>query len=157
DLLHRHQGSQRDHLADAVADLELLQVLDLPAEIGIRLHVDLPGAAELVEIVYVQRTEVDLQGVEDLAHRNAHGLGRGAVDVEVEPGGIGAEAGERIAQTGRLCALDNDAIGNVLQRLAPEVGSVLDNNLETARGPQPVHGWPFENIDQPVADTVLQA
>ena len=36
-----------------VADLELLEVLDLLAEVGVGLHVDLPGAAEAVEVVDV--------------------------------------------------------------------------------------------------------
>ena len=39
---------------------------------GVGLHVDLPGAAEAVEVVDVERAEVDLQRVEDLAHRHAH-------------------------------------------------------------------------------------
>ena len=58
-----------------VADLELLEVLDLLAEVCVGLHVDLPGAAEAVEVVDVERAEVDLQRVEHLVHRHAHRLG----------------------------------------------------------------------------------
>ena len=40
------------------------QVVDLLAEIGVSLDVDLPGAAESVEVVDVQRAQVDLQRIE---------------------------------------------------------------------------------------------
>ena len=55
-----------------VADLELLEVLDLLAEVGVALDVDLPGPAEAVEVVDVERAEVDLERVEHLGHRDAH-------------------------------------------------------------------------------------
>ena len=62
-----------------VADLELLEVLDLLAEIGVGLDVDLPGAAEAVEVVDVERAEVDLQVLNTSLAEHAHGaqLGRG--------------------------------------------------------------------------------
>ena len=37
------------------------QVVDLLAEVGVALDVDLPGAAEAVEVVDVERAQVDLQ------------------------------------------------------------------------------------------------
>ena len=40
------------------------------AEAGVGLDVDLPGAAELVEVVDVERAHVDLQGVEDVVERS---------------------------------------------------------------------------------------
>ena len=70
------------------------QVADLLAEVGVALDVDLPGAAEPVEVVDVQRAQVDLQGVEQLGDRDAGQLGLVAVDVQVQPGRIGPEAGE---------------------------------------------------------------
>ena len=47
------------------------QVVDLLAEVGVALDVDLPGAAEPVEVVDVERAEVDLQRVEQLGDRDA--------------------------------------------------------------------------------------
>ena len=80
------------------SDLQLGQVVDLLAEIGLALHVDLPGSAEQVEVVDVQRAQVDLQRIEQLGDRDAQQPGLGAVDVEVEPGRVGPEAGEEPAQ-----------------------------------------------------------
>ena len=57
----------RHHAAGAVADLQLLDVLDLVAELGVGLDDHLPGAAEEVEVVDVQRAQVDLQGVVGVA------------------------------------------------------------------------------------------
>ncbi len=61
------------------------QVADLLAEVGVALDVDLPGAAEQVEVVDVERAQVDLQGVEQLGDRDARQLGLVAVDVQVQP------------------------------------------------------------------------
>ena len=40
--------------------------------VGVGLDVHLPGAAEAVEVVDVERAEVDLQRVEDVVERHAH-------------------------------------------------------------------------------------
>ena len=66
-VLDRGHGAQRNHLAVVVADLQPTDVLGLHAVGSIGLHVHLPGAAELVEIVDVQPAQLDLQGVEDIA------------------------------------------------------------------------------------------
>ena len=82
-----------------VAHLQPRQVVDLLAEVGVALDVDLPGAAEPVEVVDVQRAQVDLQRVEQLGDRDAHQLGLVAVDVQVQPGRVGPEAGEEALQS----------------------------------------------------------
>ena len=74
------------------------------AEPLVGLDVHLPGAAELVEVVDVVRAEVDLQRVEDVADLHAQGHALGAVDVEVQPGRVGAGAVEQALQAGRAVA-----------------------------------------------------
>ena len=81
-----------------VADLQLLDVFGPDAEAGVGLDVDLPGAAELVEVVDVVAAQVDLEGVEDVAQGHAHRLALGAVDVDVELRRRGAEHGEQADQ-----------------------------------------------------------
>src|SRR5436305_589128 len=78
---------------------------------GIALDVDLPGPPEAVEVVHVQRTEVDLERVEDLVHRHAHGAHLVAVDVQEEPGGVGPEAGEEPLEALGAVALGDDLLG----------------------------------------------
>ena len=57
------QRAQRDHLTLLVAHLEQVDVLDAVAISPSAWSVDLPVAAELVEAVDVQRSQVDLQGL----------------------------------------------------------------------------------------------
>ena len=103
-----------------VANLELLDVLDLLAELGVGLDVHLPGAAEAVEIVDVERAEVDLERVEDFGHGDAHGLGLVAVDVEEEPGRVGAETAEQALQAGDIVAgVVDDLLAHLLKRGRP--------------------------------------
>ena len=79
--------------------LSCLQVVDLLAEVGVALDVHLPGAAEAVEVVDVERAEVDLQRVEDLGRSTRPCvLACVAVDVQVQPGRVGPEAGEQALQ-----------------------------------------------------------
>ena len=117
---HRHRAAgvadvdhraQADHLPLVVAHLELQDLVDLVAEALIGLDVDLPGAAELVEVVHVVRAEIDLQRVEDVADRHAQGHALGAVDVQVEPGRVGAGAVEQAVQSRRAVAAGDDLIG----------------------------------------------
>ena len=60
-------------------------------------------------------------------------LACGAVDVEVQPGRVGAEAGEQALQAGRRrCPSSTIVVGHVLQRVEPGVAAVLDDDLEAA-------------------------
>ncbi len=100
-VAHRQDRAQQDHLPLVVAHLELANSLDLVAEARIGLEIDLPGPAELVEVVDVVRSEVDLQRIEDLVQRHAQGQALGTVDVEVQPGRVRARAVEQTLQTRR--------------------------------------------------------
>ena len=52
-------------MSPRVARLEPADLFGLQAERGLGLHVHLVGAAEAVEVVDVERAEVDLQRLED--------------------------------------------------------------------------------------------
>ena len=69
------------------------------------LHVDLIGAAEAVEVVDVERAEVDLQRVEDVVERHAVGLDALAIDVGVDLRHVDLEAREQAGELGSLVAL----------------------------------------------------
>src|SRR5262249_53892453 len=79
----------------------------------------------------------DLQGGEDVADRDAQGLGLGAVEVDDELRVVGREGGEDAAERGRLVALGHDLARRLRQivelalpRLVPELeleaGEVAD-------------------------------
>ena len=127
-----------------------LQVLDCLRNVGVGLDVDLPGAAEAVEVVDVQRAEVDLQRVEHLVIDTPMRLGLGAVDVQVQPRRVGAEAGEQALQLG-LCS----ALGRRCRRRRPAassrpaVAAVLDHDLEAARRAQALHRRAPKTLTRP--------
>src|SRR4029077_1750312 len=56
---------------------------------GIGLDVDLPGAAELVELIDVISSHVDLEGGKDILDRHLERLDLGSVDVHEELGRVG--------------------------------------------------------------------
>ena len=89
---HRH------HSALGVADVNLVDVVDIVAKRRLGLHVDLPGAAEHVEVVHVKAPQRRLKGVEYVGDLHSEHLRLVAVDVEVDLRrvcGIGAvDAGE---------------------------------------------------------------
>ena len=97
-VAHRGEVRQRHHLALAVAHLQLLDVVDRLAERVLGLDVDLPGAAEAVEVVDVVRPERRLQRRAHVVDRHAPVLGLGAVDDQLQPGRVGPEAGEQALQ-----------------------------------------------------------
>ncbi len=135
------------------------QVVDLLAEVGLTLHIDLPGAPEPVEVVDVQRPQVDLQRVEQLGDRNPRQLGLVAVDVEVEPRRVGPKAREEPVKHLRVCRSSrflDDAVGDRLDFVRPQVAAVLDDDLESAGGSQPVDRRRVEDVDQPVPDLLLE-
>ena len=84
DLAHRRDGSQGHHRSPMVADLESSDVVFLVAVLGHRLDDHLPGAAEAVEIVDVERAEIDLQGHEHIAQLDPLEHAGGAVDIEID-------------------------------------------------------------------------
>ena len=66
----------------------------LVAKLRIGLNVDLPGAAEDVEVVDVVAAERRLQRVENVADLDAEHLRLVAIDIEIDlrrVGGVGAE------------------------------------------------------------------
>ena len=65
--------TQPDHLSLIVAHLKLPEVEALPAEALVCLDVDLPHATEFIEVINIIRAEVNLKGIENLAHRYAQG------------------------------------------------------------------------------------
>ena len=119
--------------------------LTLAAERLIGLDVDLPGSAELVEVVDVVGADVDLQRVEDVADADAQGLALGPVDVEVEPGRVGAGAVAQAGQARRFVAAGDDLVADALQFGQAEIAAILDDELEAAGGAQAVDGGAAED------------
>ena len=72
------------------------------ADFGLR--VDLIGAAEAIEVVHVERAEIDLQRLEDVGQRHAVGLHALAIDVGVDLRHVHLEAREQAGERRRAAA-----------------------------------------------------
>ena len=60
-LTHRCDRAQGNHGSAMIADLKAVDVVFLVAVLGHRLDDHLPGAAEPIEVVDVERAEIGLQ------------------------------------------------------------------------------------------------
>jgi hypothetical protein len=92
------EGRQRDHFALVVAHFQLTDLIGFKAELLFGLNVDLIGASEAVEVVGIQRTQVNLQGVEDVADGHAVGLGFFPVDSGIDLRHVHGVTGEQPGQ-----------------------------------------------------------
>src|SRR5205814_896406 len=83
------QCPQLDHLPLVVLHLELPDVPHPVAVAGVGLDVDLPGSAELVEVVDVEAAQVILERIEHIADLHAQRHALAAINLQVQPGRVG--------------------------------------------------------------------
>jgi hypothetical protein len=97
-VLGAQERAQRHHLALALswagAHIELLENVGTGAGARVGLDVDLPGAAELVELIDVIPAHVHLESRKDILDRHLQRLDLGAVDVHEELGRVRPIQGE---------------------------------------------------------------
>ena len=151
------QRGQLDHLALVVSDLKLTDVAGVAAEALIGLDIYLPRPAELVEVVDVVRSQIDLQRVEELADRHAQGHAFGPVDVEIQPGRICPGTIEQSLQARRSIAPFHDLVADPLQFREPEIAAILDDELEATGRTQAVDRRRTEHRDDRSAHLTVTA
>ena len=147
-VFHPHQRRQRDHLALVVADLQLGDVFRLGAERRICLHAHLVGPAKLVKVIYIQRTEVDLQCLVNRRQRHAELFGLGAVDVGEQLRHVDLEARENAGQVLVRPRLPLQRLHRFVHLVVADVGAVLDHHLEAARGAEAIDRRRREHHDE---------
>src|SRR5690242_6518584 len=91
DLGDAGDAAERNHLAILIADLQLADLRRTEAEARVALQIDLPRAAELVEVVRVVAAEIQLEREEDFVEGDSHRFAADAVDVDVHLRRSGAE------------------------------------------------------------------
>ena len=94
------QRGHRHHVVGIVAHVDLVDVRDLAAVPLLALDIDLPDAAEQVEVVDVAAAERGPQRVEDRTDADAERLRLDPVDVEMDRG-IGRRIGREDARQQR--------------------------------------------------------
>ena len=117
-----------------VADPQPADILDLVAVFGLGLRDDLPGAAEEVEVVDVQRAQVDLERLEDVLELDPLEHQGRPVDVKVDLGDVGPEDRGAADQLRLLVGQLDEVLGLRLEGLRAQVAPVLDHD-HVAAGP----------------------
>ncbi len=117
-----------------------------------RLRVDLIRASEPVEVVDVERTEVDLQRLEDVRQLDAVALHALAIDVRLDLRHAHLEAREQSGQRRLLLRLCHAVLQLRIEVLEPGAGAILDVELEAADLSQPLHGRRREDRDDGLLD-----
>ncbi len=128
------EGRQRDHFPQIVAHLELTDLIGILTELLFSLDVDLISAAETVEVVGIQRAQVHLQGVEDIADGHAMRLGLLAVNRGIDLWHVHCVAGEQPGQFRHAAAFGDDVLGFLIKLVVTQVATVFDLQAEAANG-----------------------
>ena len=123
-----------------VAHIELLEDVGAGAESGVGLDVDLPGAAELVELIDVISPHVDLERGKDVLDWHLERLDLGAVDVDEELGRVGPVQGEDAGESRVGVGLLDQLVGHRLQLRQVQIAVLLGLQLEAAGVAQALDG-----------------
>ncbi len=120
------------------------------------MDVDLPRAAESIEVVDVDAAQVGLQRVEHVAEGHADRLAFDTVDVHVELRCAGAEGWEDADKARLLVGPRCEVVGLTLQGFQTVVAAVLDHELEAAGRAESVNRRGSEYADQGLLDLAPQ-
>ena len=147
------EGTQGDRFSLPIARAQAEQVAGGAAEIGVCLGSYLEGPAQEIEIVDEGGTEVDLQRLEYVLHRNAELFRAHPVDVEVELRSAGLKQGEYPRQSRCLvCSLRY--IGRRRrQQVQAAAAAVLEHHAKAAGISQAAHRWWIDHQHRRVVDS----
>ena len=115
--------------------------------IRLRLRDHLVGAAEAVEVVHVDRAEVDLQRLEHVVERDAVLLRLDAIHVGADLRHVHLVVREHARELRRLTRLRDHGLRGLEQLVVADVGAVLDLQLEAADRAEPLDGRRREHHD----------
>ncbi len=123
------------------------------AEPLVGLDPDLPGAAELVEVIHVGRAERRLERAEDRVERHTQALGLHPVDLDEDLGHACAERGLKRREARLRVAVADHLVDDLLELGQPGAAAVLELDLEAARDAQPHDRRRREREDQGFAES----
>src|SRR5258708_34455938 len=116
-LLHRSHRTNRDHLATRISDFELRDILRCLAEGLIALRENLPSASEIVEVVHILRTDIELECREDSIRRHSDFFCLLPIDIGVDGWRARIEEGEVPGQFWVLVGLRNERISRLAESI----------------------------------------
>ena len=124
--------AERHHFAGGVARLERKDVIHLRTERRIRLCDHTVSTTKSVEVIDIERSQVDLQCLEHVVELHALALDLEAIHVDVELRHVDLVAGEHAGQRRIRPGLAERVLHGGVQRFGAAVLAVLHVELEAA-------------------------
>src|SRR5208283_2625838 len=95
-----HERGERDHLAQAVANVKVVEVLPMEPVGGVGLDIDLEHLVKFIEKIDIGRSQEGLQRGKYISQWDLQGLDLCPVNIQIDLWAAGAEGGVQVAQTG---------------------------------------------------------
>ncbi len=130
------EGGEGHHLAAAVADVPVADILRHHPVSGVGLDIDLLDPAVLDEVVDVGAAPGGGQHAVGVVHRNPHGAGPHVVDVELELRGIVLAVGPHRHQFGVLHGHAQKLVAGRHQLVVAQTVAVLQFHVEAVGEPE---------------------
>src|SRR5260221_745024 len=131
-FFHFHDRSDRNNQSVLVPHLEAQDIGWVLAELFIGLSNHLIGSPESIEIVHVQRSEIDLQGISYIGLGQAKSCRLFHIDVCLELRHINRKGGKEIAKLRRRRSSFEHFLGCVIERFVTETRSIFQLQPEPA-------------------------
>ena len=128
--------------------MELVDHVEIFAQLLRQLDFDLVGFSVLVEVVDVVGSELTLQRIEDGVDRDIHRFGLRPVDVKIEHRGVGVEGGERIDGFSGLHDPREEIVGCLRDILRRLITGCLQREGHAAGCAESHDGGRHERIDR---------
>ncbi|MND37722.1 hypothetical protein D3C80_284150 [compost metagenome] len=116
--------------------------------IGLNAHA--VGASKSIEVVDIERTQINLQGFEHVGHRHAQLACLRAIKIGIKLRHIDLVARVETGQLGCLIGLGEKRLGRIVQRLEAKPVAILKLELETACCAETLNGRWREHGDESI-------
>ena len=152
DGIDGNNGTERNHFTGRISGFEANDIFCVESIWRFGLHVDLIGTAEAIEVVNVERAEIDLHGFENIFERDAIGFGFVAIDVSIDLRDVDVETGKEASELGSVIPGLQGGGGFVVESFEAETAAIFDVELEAADGAETLNRRRREDGDEGFLD-----
>src|SRR5262249_30737432 len=107
--------------------------IETPPVIRIGLHPDLKALIKFVEQIDIGGTQVSLQSLKDVVHRDAQRFGHGSIDAKLKLRAFGVKGRHDTAQAGLLLRRQKNLLRHFLEAAEADTRTILHHHLKAAR------------------------
>ena len=142
-----NDAGQRHHFPAVITGLQQADILGARTIGRISLHHHAVGSPEQIEVVYIQRAQVNLERLVDIVQLQALFLGARTVHLDPELRDIDAVRTEATGKPWSLRGFRDGCLGGGKQGVVAEAGTVFDLNGNAAEQAQAAHRRELHDAD----------